>query len=969
MTSKRILKMKNWYQFALSMVIGMMAMAVSAQTSSIRGSVIEEATGDAVINAGVMVVGSQLKAITDLDGKFEIKAGPGIYTLRIDMFGLDPLTVEGVEVKAGQVTVLENLLMSSGGNMLKGATVSAAAIRNNESALALVRKNSSNLIDGISASSFKRIGDGDAAGSIKRVSGVSVTGGKYVYVRGLGDRYTKSTLNGVDIPGVDPDRNSVQMDLFPTSVLDNIIVHKSFVAELPADFTGGVVDLATKDFPTERVRGISIGGNYNPNFHFNPNWITYEGRGATDFLGFDDGTRAIPATDDIPNYVQAISDPERRARYEEILGAFNPIMATSRAMSLMDMSFGFNMGDQIKKDDQTLGYIAVFNYKNEYNYFDSAVYGRFGMNENTAINDLEAREYQTGSFGSQTNSISAMLGLAKKTQVSKYRMNILHLQSGESKAGFFNYENSDQGAEFVGEQHNLEYSQRSVTNVLISGKHQRDVDAWEIEWKISPTLSTMYDPDIRFTRYEKRPEYYIGTEAGFPQRIWRNILEVNFFTDIHARKNTTFRGNPAKVKTGVLFVNKRREFNLLNFNLNIRGNLPLTGDPNELFSNANIWPRGGDMSSGTTFEAAFLPRNPNQFYASVVQGASYVSAEIEPTDRLKVTMGLRGELFQQRYTGQNQLGTRIMRDELVLNDLDLFPSLNMVYSLNEKNNVRASFTQTIARPSFKEMSFAEIYDPLTGRTFIGGFFADVTANGDTIWNGNLQSTNITNVDFRWETFMGPGQTLSLGAFGKYFENPIEIVQFVVQAGAFQPRNVGNATVFGGEIEFRQNLKSLGMPAWELSGNASWVESSIMYSATEKQSREDNARDGQVIGDSRPMAGQAPYMINTGIAYNSRTEQGLFKGMTAGLYYNVQGKTLQYVGIADRPDVYSMPFHSLNFSMNKTFGPEDRMSLGLKVNNLLDDEVESVFSNYGAQDEVFTWLWSGRQISASFSYKF
>src|SRR5690606_15071102 len=198
-----------------------------------------------------------------------------------------------IQVSDQKVTVLDDIRIKEEMGELGEVTITAEMLNTTEEALLTVKKRSPNMLDGISSANFRRIGDSDAASAIKRVPGVSVEEGKYVYVRGLGDRYTKSTLNGMEIPGLDPDRNSIQMDMFPTSLLDNIIVVKTFTADLPADFTGGIVDISTKDFPDEKNLGLSISAGYQPQMHFNSNYLSYPG-GKLDFLGFDDGTRAIP---------------------------------------------------------------------------------------------------------------------------------------------------------------------------------------------------------------------------------------------------------------------------------------------------------------------------------------------------------------------------------------------------------------------------------------------------------------------------------------------------------------------------------------------------------------------------------------------------------------------------------------------------------------------------------------------------
>jgi hypothetical protein len=395
----------------------------------------------------------------------------------------------------------------------------------------------------------------------------------------------------------------------------------------------------------------------------------------------------------------------------------------------------------------------------------------------------------------------------------------------------------------------------------------------------------------------------------------------------------------------------------------------LTGNPDELFYPENLWPYNGDVNRGTTYEARFIPTNPNQFNSTTGNLAGYVSAELNLLQNLKTILGVRLENYTQRYTGTDQLRTRILDNDIVLDNLDFFPSVNFIYSLTEKQNLRMSYSKTIARPSFKELSFAEIYDPITGRTFVGGLFRDANdAAGIEYWDGNLVSTDIHNFDLRWEYFGKNGQTVSLSGFYKKFNNPIEIVQYATQTGSFQPRNVGDGEVFGAEFEFRLNLGLIAESVKNLNllSNVTIAESRIKLSNTEYNSRVENARTGQSIDEYRDMAGQAPYIINGGFSYDGG-QKGFWNGFEAGLYYNVQGQTLQYVGIVDRPDIYSEPFHSLNFNSNKKFGKEKRVQVGLKIENILNDKTESVFQSYNATDRYFEILEPGVQFKIRFSY--
>jgi len=269
------------------------------------------------------------------------------------------------------------------------------------------------------------------------------------------------------------------------------------------------------------------------------------------------------------------------------------------------------------------------------------------------------------------------------------------------------------------------------------------------------------------------------------------------------------------------------------------------------------------------------------------------------------------------------------------------------------------------------LSYAEIFDPITGRTFIGGLFRDADDfAGIEYWDGNLQTTDIQNYDIRWELFGQKAQTISLGVFYKSFSKPIEIVPFVTLVGAFQPRNVGDGEVSGIELELRKNLDflSTSMKNFTFSSNLTLTQSRIKLSNTEYASRLENARTGQSIDNYRDMAGQAPYIVNGGISYNGG-ENGFWNGLEAGIYYNVQGQTLEIVGIVDRPDIYSKPFHSLNINANKSFGKDKRMQIGLKIDNLLNAKKESVFVSYEAQDQYFTKLNQGTTFQVRFGYKF
>ncbi|MDO9159162.1 MAG: TonB-dependent receptor, partial [Burkholderiaceae bacterium] len=274
-----------------------------------------------------------------------------------------------------------------------------------------------------------------------------------------------------------------------------------------------------------------------------------------------------------------------------------------------------------------------------------------------------------------------------------------------------------------------------------------------------------------------------------PARIWRTLQEENLVGRGDITRNLGMFNRDAKLKFGGSYSFKHRLFNIQSFQFPT-GDTQFTGDPNQIMNNENLF--SASNRNGIRYNPDFIPINPNEYEAYATTMGGYGSLELNPAEKLKAVVGLRVEQFNQFYTGTNQNGTIVYDLVEMLDDLDFFPTLNLIYNLKENQNLRVSATRTTARPSFKELSYAEILDPITGRTFIGGLYPETTNGGsEVLWDGNLTSTRINNFDLRWEMFQQRGEMFSVSAFYKTFERPIEIVQFLSDPGTFQPRNVGN----------------------------------------------------------------------------------------------------------------------------------------------------------------------------------
>ncbi|HMB61875.1 MAG TPA: TonB-dependent receptor, partial [Eudoraea sp.] len=876
----------------------------------------------------------------------------GTYTLAYSFLGYKTVEITEVMVKAGEVTTV-NVSMEVLAEGLDEVVLTVTVQKNTETAVLAIQKKAVNLLDGLSAESFKKSGSSNVASAIKSVPGVSVQGGKYVYVRGLGDRYTKSILNGVDIPGLDPDRNTIQLDIFPTNIIDNVLILKSASANYPADFTGGIVNIVTKDYPSKEEYSLSLSGTFNPDMHFNDKYLNYNG-GDADFLGFDDGTRDVPVNrnQDIPNRFDF--DP----RLTTITKQFNPALAASRDNSFMDYSLGFTAGNQytLGESENRIGFLASASYRNTTTFYEGAQNNFFRRSADKSEFELETDRTQSGSIGSNSVLVSGLLGTSFKTERSKYRLNLLHLQNGESTAGVFSQTlNFTDFINFAKD--NLEYTERSISNALLSGTHTNEDASWTTEWSLSPTLSRIQDKDIRTTSFQVEDGILSIPQNNQPKRIWRNLEEINAVAKLDFTRKYQLTNKDAKLQFGTYGLYKTRDFSILNFEVeNNTTTAQFNGDADAILAEENLWTVANN--SGSYIDPDISIAEPaNTFEATQQNIAGYASNEFKIGGKLRTILGLRIEKFESRYTGEDNKDPNdpekvIFDNETILDKFDFFPTANLIFEMTEQINLRASYARTTARPSFKEASIAKIFDPLSNNTFIG--------------NINLQPTYINNFDFRIEWFGEGAEMMALSSFFKTFKDPIELTYFESSSDNFTPRNLGDADVVGLEFELRKSLGFITTALTNISANVntSIIKSTQVFSDQERNLRELGLRDGETLVNDRELQGQSPFLINAGLSY-----EGAENGLQTGLFYNVQGKTLQVVGTGFVPDVYTMPFHNLNFNLTKSFGENQNQSVSLKVINLLGDDVESEYESFGAQNRTFSKRSPGRAFSLGYSLKF
>ena len=773
---------------------------------------------------------------------------------------------------------------------------------------------------------------------MKRVTGVSVQGDKYVYVRGLGDRYTKTSVNGMVIPGLDPDRNDVQIDIFPTGILENVLVYKTFTPDLPGSFTGGLIDIQTKAFPEKKSTSISMSMGYNPAMHFNSNSLSYKGS-STDWLGFDNGSRDLP-----------VAANTRLNEDNATTTLFDPTLGAERGSNFMNSSLSFSHRNQVIGKKLTWGYNALFTYRNRNSYFQ----------------DFERRQYERNAIGSDLGLVrdytakgdlannevlwSGLASIAAKSANTTIGTTFLNIQNGVSTSVKRTRRNTSLNNPTFLYNDILTYTERNMFNNITYGKHQ--IGDVRLNWTNSFILSSQYEPDYRETAINEDDDQLGFRNGGLINRFWRELSEVNE----NLKVDLEYEANESnKLKFGGFASFRNREFNVYNYSYsNLSASNVNSSDPNDLeqFIISDSNPTGLYIQNATD--------ESNAYEGGQTLFAAYAMNEMRIGERLKSVYGMRMESVKMTYSGivENENGIEVpVTDQETLNETNFLPSLSLIYSLSETMNLRGSFTKTLARPSFREKSEAFIVDPITGIWFIG--------------NIDTKQAEILNYDLRWENFFKPGEKIAASLFFKDFTNHIAIVAFEVAPNQVTPRNVGSAFAYGAELEGIKNIFNTPFGILSVGGNFTYTISRVDRSTVTVSETGQNEYQSEVnfkgtedgVEKYRNMSMQAPFSINGNLSFET-TEQD----WSANLSYNVQGETLTYVSASIVPEVYTKPFHSLNFKASRNFGLDQNQSLSLRIQNILNDNNELIYRTE-SDSELFSLRKPGTTFTVSYSYSF
>ena len=788
--------------------------------SSVRGVVTDQTTGETMPGVKISLDGTQKMALTDFDGKFTLNNIPeGKYSITAKYATYNTKTITDIEVRIGEPTIV-NIAMGSAVSEQQEVVVTATMKKESNSALLLAQKNATTVSDGISAESIKRTPDRSTSDVLKRISGASIQDNKFAVIRGLNDRYNAAYINGAPLPSSESDRKAFSFDIFPANMLDNLVIIKTATPELPGEFAGGIIQVNTKSIPEDNFQSISIGGGYNT-ITTGKEKMSYKG-GKLDWLGIDDGSRAMPK--EIP-----------AKKFNDAFGAElakNNVTDWSSTIEKQrpNMSFQYSIGRNKEIKNMKFGLVGAVNYNNNtvFNTMNESRYNEFTSTQPDSkfINEISSNQTLFGTLLNLSMKLNENHQLSSKNLYSINSDDRFILKSGKVEG-----DSVLQTARWF-------TSNQIFTSQLI-GNHYFPTPKIKLNWVGSIGSVRRDIPNLRRTRAHKSEdgEYQEQFFSSIGDEYSGNIFYATNLETIKSFKadvNYQFQlGKQLKneLKSGIFAQSRHREFNARQLQYYTSNSELLKLNYNDLYTAQNMGEDKLYLLDGFNRE--------DSYNASSFLSAGYLQLD-QKIKNIRLIWGARAENYAQTLN-TFKLGKPL--DILYPTVLDVLPSANLIYSINDKQNVRLSYSKTVNRPEFRELAPFLFYDFTNG----------MSTNG----NDTLVRARIDNFDFRYEIYPGKGQMFSVSLFNKNFERPIEPTLFGNDVTIVY-RNANKAQNYGLELEFRTNIASI-LPIdsvsifddFTLFSNIAIIRSKIDVDST-----------------SRPLQGQSPYIFNGGISYQN-----------------------------------------------------------------------------------------------------
>lgn len=929
------------FVLAIAFFIGFVDFAC-AQNGSIRGKVIDSKTGETLPGASIAIEGTTKGASTDFDGNYSLNnIAPGKYKLACNFISYNKKVISDVEVVGGVTTTID-FTMEEANTQLAEVIIEAKAKQESNMSLTLMQKNNIRVADGVTAETIRKTPDRSSSDVLKRISGTTIQDNKFVIIRGLNDRYNAAFLNGTPLPSSESDRKAFSFDIFPAAMLDNITILKTATPDLPADFAGGVIQINTRAIPEENTQSVAISGGYNTITTFK-NSYTYKG-GKYDFLGIDDGTRALPhdmpKTDDFRGFTTT--------EKADVAKLMKNDWALQNTKAAPNYSLQYTLGRRGKI------------FKNDAGSFFALTYNNTSNNNTTVRKEFEEQSGldQPMQVFELTDSSSSNNVLAGALWNASYNIGS-HTQI--SLKNIFNINSTDQVVIRNGERTqdgNYEhgsvrlYTQNILNSHQLSGDHLLGTTKIKINWIGGFSNIERSIPNLRRMMYTKAipadpndPSQTTNFSAAIPSSGTSPNAGGNIFYS--KNKEQVYSGTtnitiplgfmPAEFKTeikgGIYYQKRERDFTSRQFGYsqmknNSKNNKIVFEDSllslneSQLFASENLgiikpfvpstpatYDSNGNVITPATpkvngvggFKLEEATKLNDSYTAQSDLKVAYLMADNKLFDKLRLIWGVRAENYRQQLQSFEDDGDTITVDTT---NIDFLPSANLIYSLNDKINVRLSYYKTLSRPEFRELAPFGFFDYVTFYSVRG--------------NPLLKRATINNYDFRFEYYPAGGQIISASLFYKEFSNAIEQINRADVPRELYYQNIEHAQSYGTEIEYRLNFGHL----LNRQDNKVLMNTSMYTNFSYIISKVDVSQVAGSISDSRPLQGQSPYIINAGAQYNDNE-----KGYSLSVVYNKVGRRILIVGNDQEPNIYENPRDVMDIQFGKVFFKK----LDVKVN--------------------------------------
>ena len=884
------------FRLILSVLCVALFTFTQAQSIKLTGKVLNE-KNEPLAGVSVKITGAG-GTTTDGEGRFSLNLTPGKkYDLEFTAIGYESKPVNEVEVIANEINELNITLQvkAKTGDNVTVSAIRTTARKETAASVIAFQKNTNTVASVISAESIRRSPDKNTGEVLKRTPGASIQEGKFIVIRGLADRYNQAMLNGILLTSTEPDRKTFSFDLIPAAMIDNIIINKAFVPEYPGEWAGGLIQVNTKDIPSKNFFNVQAGTGFNA--QTNGKKFYKDQSGKTDWLGFDDGTRALPASYTRKAEFDNLSSAEKTAIGKQMRNAWAPVETSAP----INVSFQANGGFTGKLFGKTIGGTLGITYNKSNRYLklvnrSNSLSGNVFSTDFDYNDDRYVQDVTVGALGSFTLQINPLNKISVKSIINVNSPGSVTRRSGVD----FNRDEDISGAE-------LSFKQNTFFTVQLNGDHSI-TKPLKLKWYGAFNILDGYIPDQRrivYSRARNTQDPFrllisntLSQQSG--SRIYQSLSDYIYTAGGDLTYNFNWLNQKQALKGGYMLQVKDRLYDAQLF-----ANYLPTDNPSLRLLPADQVFAAGNFGDGTGNKLGFdAIKNKNfRYLANTILNAGFLQLDNQFTKSLRVVWGLRVEHFDQLLGSVKKWDTRHAYTKVT----DYLPGLNATVKLNTKTNLRLSGSQTVIRPELRELSFLNLYD----------FELNASIQG----NPSLKRTKISNFDLRYELYPKAGEVFTAGIFYKKFKDPIEQLFNVGVGGSstFNYQNAGQATAYGAELEMRKKLDfANGLKNFTFQANVSYIKSQVKDKG---------------FNVDRSLQGQSPYVLNLGLLYDLEKA-----GFSSTLLFNQIGERIYLVGDltggAGSPDIYEAPRALLDFQMSKKL-MENKAEVRLSISDLLN----------------------------------